>query len=318
MIRSVLPSFERAKLKAVHKAYNGRIASLVRACLAAWLLVLAPAGVRAQRLLDLPLRISAGADALAGGAAAAFWNPAGVARLSTRGEVVIVDVRGPDAIGMGAFALAAAVRLENGLSLAAGYQHTGTDDIARTDTSPLPEESGASFDLAEDAFSLSAAQRLGPVVTVGASARYTRASAIVDQRNDVGLGAGIEVRPSLPWNPAAAAAVRADDGGVTWVAGVEATPAGESGTEWSARVSLGAAGSPFHHDIAWRGAGSGAWREHVVISVGVAGEPDAAGTTWQPIMAIAVALDRYRLGILREDLPNGFGAFHSFHFSVAF
>jgi 23S rRNA (adenine2503-C2)-methyltransferase len=85
-----------------------------------------------QRLLDLPVRTWAGADAVATGAVAAFWNPAGAGILTRRGEVLVVDVLAPEPTGMGGFALAAAWQVDSATTVALGYHHVGVDGILRT------------------------------------------------------------------------------------------------------------------------------------------------------------------------------------------
>ena len=110
-----------------------------------------------QRLLDLEPRTSAGAEAAVAGAAAVFWNPAGIGALSRRAEASVVDVRGPESTGLGGLAFAAALRLDDRTTLALGFQHAGIEGIERTSDSPLPGLGEGIIDLSEDV--LSAARR---------------------------------------------------------------------------------------------------------------------------------------------------------------
>jgi hypothetical protein len=329
----------RAKLAAVAKWFNQSIprtgtaanaartrcvrpgvahCSTSRTCIALFATLIPTASLQAQRLLDLPVRTATTADAVVTGAPAAFWNPAGIARLGGRAEASVVDVRGPESIGIGAFALAAAIRLDARTSIGFGFQHTGTEDIQRTGTNPLPEPGLGDFNVGEDLFALVAARRLVDAVAVGVTARYVRTSEIVRDRSIIEYGAGLDVRPALPLLPVLAGGARAEDDGTAWFAGLELTPWTAPMRRWSVRTSWGLSEGPRQHGMSHRIAAAGGWTDRVSVSAGVQGEPGADGMTWQPAGGLVIRISRYQLGILREELPNGFGAFHSFHFGVSF
>jgi hypothetical protein len=271
-----------------------------------------------QRLLDLPARTTASADALIIGASAILWNPAGVAQLAGTGEASVIDVRGPESIGIGAFAAAAAVRVARRTSIAIGFQHTGTEEIQRTGSTPLPEGGVSSFHIGEDLWAVGGAWQPVPSIALGANLRYTRTAIVVRDRSVVEFAGGFHFRPTIPFAPVFAAAAITQEDGTAWMAGMELTPYGGAGHNWSWRTSWGVARAPLQHRISHRAAGSASWRERITLSAGMQGEPSADGMTWQPAGAISVRINRYRLGVLREELPNSFGAFHSFHFAVSF
>src|SRR5690606_29318978 len=85
----------------------------------------------AQRLLDWPVRTTAGTAAFTAGAAAAFWNPAAAGRMDGRAEAMVVDIRGPEATTINGVALAGAVHLDGRTAVFAGYRHLSMDEIVR-------------------------------------------------------------------------------------------------------------------------------------------------------------------------------------------
>jgi hypothetical protein len=271
----------------------------------------------AQRLLDLQVRTSALPDALAPGAAAVFWNPAAVAGLSGRGEALVVDVRGSRANGLGGTALAGAYRLDERTTFAAGYQHVGLDPIARTSTSPLADAEDPDIDIGEHVFGAALARRLSPDIVIGGIVRYARTSDVAGADGVAEFGAGVELRPRLPLAPTFAALARAEDDGTTWNGAVAlATPL--PAADWRVGASVGVGGSPQVHGLSHRLAALVAWQDRLTITGGLAGEPGADGRTWQPLASATLRLSRFALGVLREQLPNDFGAMHALRFSIAF
>jgi hypothetical protein len=291
---------------------------LWRIVLAVAVLALGPGPLGAQRLLDLPVRTTAEPDALVAGAAAALWNPAGAGRLTGRAEVLFVEVLVPEPMGLGGFALAGAYVLDARSTIAIAYQHVGADEIQRTTTSPLPEDGASPLNLREDVFALAAAQHLFETLTVGVSVRWARASEIVEERSLFAFGAGVDYRARLPWTPTIAGAVSAERDGSAWLVGLRVTPYGRAGSDWQAHASWGAGAGPTQPGLSHRFAAMAAWRRTITVSAGAAGEPGAANRTWRPLAAAQLGIGRYALGVVREDLPNGFGAIHAFRFSVTF
>lgn len=270
-----------------------------------------------QRLLDLPVRTWAGADAIATGAVAAFWNPAGTGVLARRAEILIVDVLAPEPTGIGGFAAAGAWRIDESTTLAAGYHHVGIDNVLRTGDSPLPGDA-TPLDLGEDGLAIAASRRVDDVFHGGLVVRYIRASRIVEDRGVVEFGAGVQARPRLRTNPVIAAFARAEADGFAWSAGAGAMPFGDAERGWRAGATWGIEDSPRHPGPAHRLAAVAGWRDYVEASVGVANEPDAEERTWRPVVSGALRLSRYALGVMRENMANGFGALHTVRFSVVF
>lgn len=285
----------------------------------AWPLLLAAtaAPLDAQRLLDLPVRAWAGADAVVTGAAATFWNPASTALLTGRGEVILFDVLAPEPTGLGGFAAAAALRLDERTTLALGYHHVGIDGILHTTDSPLADEA-APLDLGEDAIALAVGRNVGAGLHAGVVARYVRAAEFAVDRSIIEFGAGVDVRPELPARPVIGVAARAESDGIAWIAGVQATPVVTSDGMWTVGGSWGAEGGPLQIGTSHRLATHGTWSDRVAVSLGVSNEPDAAGRTWRPLASATLRFSRYSLGVLREEMANDFGAVHAFRFSVAF
>lgn len=280
-------------------------------------LCLMPGPAAAQRLLDLPVRTWAGADAVAAGAVATFWNPAGAGILARRGEVLLADVLAPEATGVSGFALAGAWRIDARTTVAAGYHHVGIDNILRTGNSPLPQDA-TPLELGENGLVIAASRQVSGILHGGVLIRYIRASEVVLDRSIVEFGAGVHARPALPLLPVIAAAVRVEDDGLAWMAGVEATPFISADSEWRAGLSWGMEDAPLQMGPSHRLAGLAGWRDYVVISAGVVNEADVERRTWRPVLAGTVRVSRYALSVMREEMPEGFGAIHAVRFSVAF
>lgn len=269
----------------------------------------------AQRLLDLQVRTSAGADALATGAAAVFWNPAAAAAVAGRGEALVVDVRGAAATGLEGFALAAAGRPEPRTVVAVGYQHVGVDGIERTSTSPLQDPGEAEIDVGEHVFAAALARTLSEPFALGALVRYVRTADVAGGDGVVEFGAGLTYRSTLPLAPVFGAAARVEEDGTNWTVGIELAPP-LAAADWRVRVSWGVGGSPQVEGVTHRAAAIVDWRTLVSLSAGVAAEPDGAERSWQPLAAAMLRVNRFAIGVLREELPNDFGAIHSLRFSV--
>ncbi len=287
------------------------------ACLGALAIGLRADAGDAQRLLDLPVRAWAGADATAPGAAAAFWNPAAAGDIAGRGEIMVLDVLAPDATGLGGFAIAGAWRLDPATTLALGYAHVGVDGILRTTDSPLVEDS-TPLEIGEDGLSLAASRSVSRSIAAGVMVRYTRAAEIAADRAVVEFGAGVLLTPALPWSPRLGGGLRAETEGAAWTAGVEVLPIGDAESEWRLGASWNAEGSPMSIGVSHRTAALAAWRNAIELAAGVANEPGADGRTWQPVASATVRFSRYSLAALREEMANGFGAIHAVRFVVSF
>ena len=134
----------------------------LRALGTALLLGLSTAGAaRAQQLLDWTMRTRADPEALAAGAEAVFWNPAGIGLLTGRGEALVAALQSSEDVGLKGLAAAGGWRLARGTAVALGYQHFCIDDIGLTGAEP-PDTGGANLmSVSDDRLTLGAAQPVG-------------------------------------------------------------------------------------------------------------------------------------------------------------
>jgi hypothetical protein len=272
----------------------------------------------AQGMLDVPVRTTAGADAVRPGAAAVFWNPGAIALAGTRAEALLLDVRGPSATGLDGLALAGAVRVDSATTLAIGFRHSGIEEIGQTTDSPLGDGTSGTIDISEDLFVVAAARSLSPVLRVGAIVSYARSAEVLEADDVLEIGAGMSARlPALPGS-SVGASVRGSEDGVRWLAGLSLAPDFARWSDWSIVGDYGAAGAPEYHGIAHRVTAGIRWSDRVGGAAGLAGEPGADGTTWTAVAGADLRLNRYVVGVVREQMPNGFGAVHTFRLSVGF
>lgn len=277
-----------------------------------------PAG--AQRVLDLPVRTGVGADALATGPVAVFWNAGSIGIPAGRGEAVVLDTRGPTPTGLDGLGVAGVYRLDARTAIAGGFQHAGIDDIEYTTTSPLPEDGAAPFDVSENTFTLGAFRQLNGRLSAGAVVRYTRGAEIISGDGVFAVGAGLRHVLGLPagFRSALAAGAFVDGSGTDWFAGAALErPLGPSG-EWMMGAQWGTRGTPRFEGLEHRLAVSGEWRERVGMGLGIAIEPGPEGRTIEPAGSVSLTISRYVIGVVRENLPNDLGAIHEFRFSVMF
>ncbi|MGH7506689.1 MAG: hypothetical protein ACRELX_13605 [Longimicrobiales bacterium] len=276
----------------------------------------APAG--AQRLLDLDPRVSAGSEAILGGAVAVFWNPGAIAALERRAEATVIDVRAPRSTGLGGIAIATALRIGATTTVALGYQHVGIEGIERTSGSPLPGEAEGMLDLAENVMSVAAARTIREDIVVGAGVHYTRAADLANVDDAVELATGIDYRPAMPFAPRLGLATRLHDGRVSWIAGIEVAPLAAPAGAWTVTASYGAAGGGARRGVGHRVATAARWNDRIAVSAGLAGDADGEGTAWAPVASAELRIARYQVGVLRESLPNDFGAMYALRFTVQF
>ena len=260
------------------------------------------------------MRTGAGPGALQEGATAAFWNPAGAAVQRGRGSLVVLELLAPEATGVDVLAFSGGWRLDERTTVAAGFQHIGVNGIDYTETSP---EGGIRLDIAQDLFAAVAAHRLTGRLVIGAGAQYLRSSEALGEAGQLGIGAGARLLAPLPVPVAMAGFAYSVRDRVAWGIGVEAAPALPLG-DWRARANLGASGGQAVRGTSYRGGVSMSWREVIELGGSMVAEPDAAERQWEPVLSGVVRLSRYELGVVREWLPNSFGAVHTFRFGIAF
>ncbi|MGH7466404.1 MAG: hypothetical protein ACRENP_00310 [Longimicrobiales bacterium] len=272
-----------------------------------------PAVGHAQRLVDWPVRTSALPDAIVTGAAATFWNPAGLTTGNYRAQVLVVNLRTPESLELRGLAAAGALQLDRTI-LAAGLEHVGIDDFTRTDDSPSGP-GAEEFDLGENHFTLAAAHRVSPAFTVGASARYTR-----DNLNEtdpvVGVGAGFNGTFTLPWRVQVGAYAGSEADELAWAAGAEVELPSFLGDPYRIGLSYGAQADARVVGPVHRLAARFDWKERGSVSAGLAREPDVLQAHWTPVLAASLQLNRYTLGVVRENLVSDFGATYTFRLQI--
>ncbi len=283
-------------------------------------LALAAAGpARGQELFpEWTVRTRVAPEALARGAEAVFWNPAGVARLEARSEVLVVLLQSSQELGLKGFAGAGAIRLPRGGAMAVGYQHFGVDDIQRTDATP---QSGTPdlINVADDRFTVAAAQPLGRHARVGALAEYDRSDSGVSISDGVGFGVGALASWTGALAPELGAAVLDIDGATRWRAGVGAGFPGLTRLPVGLRAGYGIAGaadgaSTVQHRVSL----TADWRSRVRLSVAGVASHTAAETSITPEGMAEFQVGRYVLGVVHERVANDFGGATSAHLAIRF
>jgi hypothetical protein len=277
-------------------------------------LLVLPESAAAQRLLDeWRVRTTPGAEALAAGATAVFWNPAQVL-VAGRGEAVVADLRAPGITGVDGLVIAVAGELDGRTTLGLGYEYIGISGLERTTTSP---DAGAPIDLGENRFAVAASHILGSRARLGAVVQYTLMPEISGESSSIALGGGLRYDAPFPVPVVLAGSVMSEGDAVQWLAGVEFA-SGTRWTAWQVRGQYGATGSDLAPGTTHRVTAIGEWREHAELAVGAVSEPDGVGRSIQPVIGAELRLYRYRLGMVREQLGNDFGGAWSFRFTVGF
>lgn len=270
----------------------------------------------AQRLIDWPIRTTVGAEAVEGGATAAFWNPATAGLMTGRGQAFLMDMEGFRDSGLGGVAVAGAARLPGDVAMAVGFSHLGVGPIGLTTTSPA--DSLGEVNIAEDLFAFGAARSLPHDLWIGVAAQYSRASSVANNRGEFGLGTGLAWTPGISVQPVLAASVLTRQGATEWLAGVAVNRLLEPVDGLKIGASYGMSGGAEKLGIGHRAALSVHWRDLIGAAAGMVGEPGSTGTTWSLIMGANLQLGRYGLSVLREGIPNGFGAAYYYQLRVAF
>ena len=279
----------------------------------------APAGAGAQAVLDWPLALEARPAVLVTGSGAALGNPAGLAEMAGRAEGLVSDLETPDEMSLHALSLAGAVRLFGGWIIGVGYRHIGVDEMLRTDGPPIGNDPlpTPTLEVSEDVYSLGVAvSRRG--LSAGIAGRLdTPADELGGERAWAGTG-GVSFVPPIELVPIRVAAFMEVD---------EDDPAFAGALEVGApllledrlRIAL-AYGARHDGPLGFEHAivGTGVWRGIAELQMGAVAQPGVADAAWVPLFAGLVHLGRYRLGIVREHLPNGFGAAMHYRLSVLF
>ncbi|MEX0892779.1 MAG: hypothetical protein WEB88_11470 [Gemmatimonadota bacterium] len=290
-----------------------------RAAGAALLALGGSAPLAAQETIHWPLRTHAGPTAMAEGAAAPFWNPAGMAALTGRGAALVVDSRSPSAVGVSGLALGGAYAVRPGAWVGVAFRHVGIDGIDRTTDSPLPDPGGDALAAAEDHFHVAAAWAPRVDVAVGASVRYARTSELLGGDSQAGALLGARWSPTLPLRPVLGVTAGLERNEMAWSAAARVrAPLPAALADWAVHTEYGVRHAPAIDGQVQRLLATASWLERAALSIGAAGEPDNGGTGWRLVAGGSVSLGRYTLGLVREGLAGGFGAAHTFRLNVDF
>jgi hypothetical protein len=275
--------------------------------------------VRAQRLLDWTIHTTAEPEALVQGAAAGFWNPAGIALDSGRIEGLVLDMQGPSSTGLNGAALAAVGRLQEKTSIAVAYQHLGISGIPVTGTSPTEDALGGEISVSEDRFTLAGSQPVSRTTSAGAMLQYLRANDGTTVSTELTFGAGFRFgSDSIRFKPVLAGAGFVASSQTRWIGGAEITPLELHSTPLGVSLGYGISGSGRQTRPTHRGTITLRYAEAIGVTAAVLAEPGSDGTTLQPVLSADLRLGRYALGVLREGLPNSFGAMYSYRLNIRF
>ena len=283
------------------------------------LALLATGSARGQELFpEWTMRTRVAPEALARGAEAVYWNPAGVGALEGRSELVVILLESSQDLGLKGFAGAGALRLPRGGGVAVGYQHFGVDDIQRTEDTP---QNGTPdlINVADDRFTVAASQPLGRRARVGAMAEYDRSDSGVSISDGVGFGAGALVNLDGALAPELGGSVFNLSGSTRWRAGLGSALPGLTRSPVGLRVAYGISGaSDGSVEVQHRLSLTADWRRRIQVSVAGVESKTAAETSISPELMGAFRVGRYALGVVHERVANGFGGATSAHLVIRF
>lgn len=304
-------SSQDAKLEGVGIVVNrapGQLAALLVGAVLA-----GPPGVGAQVLFDWPVRSAAAPEALLTGAPALLWNPAGAAPTQHRDpQLWVVHIDGPDASGLQGLAAAAAFDVPVAGRIGVTYQHLGVPDIPRTTDSPEPEP--GTLTVTEDLAVLSMAGGLTERGALGASLRVMRGTVGSDRRTRVSVDVGARTRLGGRATPGVGLVLRSVGTRTEGLFGVDAgLPLPWDRLSLRGGYGLQAPLSSVEptHEISLRGR----WEERLVFGAAALSHPDAS---WTGLFEFRLEIGRYSLAVVREGLPNAFGAAHFFQMTIDF
>lgn len=270
----------------------------------------------AQTVLDWPLLLEARPVPLVTGAGGVLGSPAGLAFLAPRAEGLVSDLETPEVMGLRAVTLAAALRVYDGWTVGAAYRHIGLGDMLRTDGPPMGGVV-VPFEVGEDVFALAVGRRFGPLAA-GASARLDAPAADLGGDDAWSGTVGATYAPTLPvvaLRMGGMLELGRDDARLAAAAELAVPPLLANRLTLAVAYGTRDTGTlGFSHTVV----ATGIWQGTFELQMGVDAQPGAHGTTLAPAMAALVHVGRYDLGIVREALPNDFGAALHYRLGVSF
>jgi hypothetical protein len=258
------------------------------------------------------VRATATPDALIQGATAVFRNPAMLAPRA-RGDVSLLDVRGPEVTGISGMAVAASYRLDARTAAGIGYQHVGVGGIHQTTDAP---DEGNEISVGQDLLAFGASH-VRSSLTIGAGAQYLHSSALLNQAGALrlSLGASYAAPPSIPVLLAVTA--QNEDNTTLWAGAARVTP--PLGLhDWALSATYGVTGGGLRPRPSHRLTADGSYREALTLQLGAVYEPEDDGHVMTAIGSIGVRVNRYEIGVVSQALANGFGAVHTFRIGMVF
>ena len=274
------------------------------------------ADLGAQSVLDWPLLLEARPATLVGGSGAVLGNPAGPAQIGGRGEALVSDLETPDEMGLRALTVAGAVRFHPEWAVALGYRHVGLGDMLRTDGPPLGPDV-PTFEVAEDVYALGISFRRGGLGFGVAGRLDTPADELGGDAAWAGTLGALYAPPTPFVSVRLGGAVEVDEDDPGFSAALELSPPRLLDEQLYLAAAYGTrADSPLglEHTVV----ALARWRGFAELQAGALAQPGADEHDWVPVVAGLVHLGRYRLGIVREHLPNAFGAAMHYRLSVVF
>lgn len=282
----------------------------------ALLLAQAAPPVAAQTVLDWPLLLEARPVPLVTGAGAVLGNPGALPFLDLRAQGMVSDLETPEEMGLRAVTLAAAVRVHGDWTVGAAYRHIGLGDMLRTDGPPI-RDAALPMEVGEDVFALALGTRFGPLAA-GVGARLDTPAEDLGGDDAWAGTLGATFAPTVPLvglRLAANLELDADDARAAAAAELVAPRLMAKRLDLALAYGLQQTGPlGAAHALVL----SGIWQETFELQTGATAQPGAGDRDWVPLLAALLHLDRYELGIVREQLPNDFGAALHFRLSIAF
>jgi hypothetical protein len=255
--------------------------------------------------------------ALAPGATGMFWNPAGIAHLSTTAVGVQV-VRAPNIIGIDGLVAGISQRLTTTLWVGLSVGRLDMRDIIRTTSSPVSEL--GSIPIYDQMAAIAVAASAGPV-SLGFTVRGHDSRFDIQSDNGLTTDVGIVVTPSSRLTLAASTHLQSfelkRDDGTRYLGAAEYDVGGFTlGTD-SIAVSLAYGFSSGSRGLLDHTFGLELLVSSVVkISALSVLEDGASETAWRPTTEISLVLGKYIIGVARSEGIGGIGPSYRINFDL--